>query len=113
MVVALAVELACAGQLKPGRKVLLNRLVQQSPLGVDPSNSHPSRNLSHESQGAGLGRSQAAPPAPASLQMHERVAPFERLRKHRTHRKQHDAAQGNHPTGAHAIRQGSGQHHAQ
>jgi hypothetical protein len=34
VVVALAVELTGAGQLKPGLKVLDNRLVQQSPLGV-------------------------------------------------------------------------------
>jgi len=34
MVVALAVELACAGQLKPGLKILANGAVQQGSLGV-------------------------------------------------------------------------------
>jgi hypothetical protein len=34
MVVALAVELACAGQLKPGREVFGNGLVQQRALWV-------------------------------------------------------------------------------
>ena len=34
VVVALAVELACAGQLKPGLEVLGYGLVQQSPLRV-------------------------------------------------------------------------------
>jgi hypothetical protein len=34
VVVALAVELACAGQLKPGLEVLGYGLVEQSPLGA-------------------------------------------------------------------------------
>jgi hypothetical protein len=34
VVVALAVELTCTGQLKPGLEVLGDGLVQKSPLGV-------------------------------------------------------------------------------
>ncbi len=34
VVVALAVELACAGQLMPGLKMLTNGLVQQHSLGA-------------------------------------------------------------------------------
>ena len=34
IVVALAVELACAGQLKPGFKILANGAVQQGSVGV-------------------------------------------------------------------------------